>query len=105
MGIEIDANYGGAGSTFFSSIIAIEELAKVDPSVSVMCDVQNTLIIEYFRTYGSEELKKKYFPQLATDTVSELVKNPICYVSSTSLFVRLEATVSLNPAVVLMHLR
>lgn len=69
MGIEIHPKYGGAGSTFFSSIIAIEELAKVDPSVSVLLDVQNTLIIDYFRTYGSEALQEKYFPKLATDTV------------------------------------
>lgn len=73
MGIEIDTKYGGAGSTFFSSIIAIEELAKVDPSVSALCDVQNTLIMDYFRTYGSKQLQEKYFPKLATDTVSEAV--------------------------------
>lgn len=72
MGIEIDPKYGGAGSTFFSSIIAIEELAKVDPSVSVLLDVQNTLIIDYFRTYGSKELQEKYFPKLTTDTVKDL---------------------------------
>lgn len=70
MGIEIDPKYGGAGSSFFSSIVAIEELAKVDASVSVLCDVQNTLIIDYFRTYGSRELQEKYFPQLATELVS-----------------------------------
>ena len=69
MGIEIDAKYGGAGSTFFSSILAIEELARVDPSVSVVCDVQNTLISEYFREYSSQELKDKYLPRLAKDLV------------------------------------
>ena len=74
MGIEIDPKYGGAGSTFFSSIIAIEELAKVDASVSVLCDVQNTLIIDYFRAYGSKELQEKYFPQLATNLVSKSCK-------------------------------
>ena len=69
MGIQIESRYGGAGSTFFSSIIAIEELAKVDPSVSVVCDVQNTLIIDYFNGYASQYLKDKYFPQLATNLV------------------------------------
>lgn len=69
MGIQIDPRYGGAGSTFFSSIIAIEELARVDPSVSVFCDVQNTLIIDYFRTYASKYLQDKYFPQLASSLV------------------------------------
>ena len=69
MGIEVDSKYGGAGSTFFSSILAIEELAKVDPSVSVVCDVQNTLITEYFKEYASQHLKDKYFPRLAKDLV------------------------------------
>jgi alkylation response protein AidB-like acyl-CoA dehydrogenase len=67
MGIEIDTKYGGAGSTFFSSILAIQELAKVDPSVSVCCDVQNTLINAYFRNYAGKELQDKYFPQLANN--------------------------------------
>ena len=71
MGIEIDPSYGGSGSTFFASIVAIEELAKVDASVSVLCDVQNTLINDYFRAYASKELQEKYFPQLATDLVIE----------------------------------
>ena len=44
MGIEIPSNYDGTNSTFFSSILVIEELAKVDGSVSVMCDIQNTLL-------------------------------------------------------------
>lgn len=79
MGIEIDSKYGGAGSTFFSSIIAIEELARVDPSLSVLCDVQNTLIIDYFRTYGSKHLQEKYFPRLATNLVgSYCLSEPGC---------------------------
>ena len=69
MGIEIDYKFGGAGSTFFASIVAIEELAKVDASVSVVCDVQNTLVNEYFRRYASVELQEKYFPKLAKDLV------------------------------------
>lgn len=69
MGIQIDPDYGGAGSTFFASIIAIEELAKVDASVSVVCDVQNTLINDFFTTYASKHLQDKYFPQLATSMV------------------------------------
>ena len=69
MGIEVDSMYGGAGSTFFASIVAIEELARVDPSVSVVCDVQNTLINEYFRRYASKELQEKYFPKLTKDLV------------------------------------
>ena len=46
MGIETSAEHGGAGSSFTSSsaIITIEELAKVDPLVSVLCDLHNTLV-------------------------------------------------------------
>lgn len=51
MGIEIPEKFGGTAASFFSSIIVIEELAKVDPSVSVFCDVQNTLINNYFLRY------------------------------------------------------
>ena len=69
MGIEIDSKYGGAGSTFFASVVAIEELARVCASVSVACDVQNTLINGYFREYASKELQDRYFPRLAKDLV------------------------------------
>jgi short-chain 2-methylacyl-CoA dehydrogenase len=44
MGIEIDRKYDGSGLSFMSSILTIEELAKVDSSVSGFCDVQNTLV-------------------------------------------------------------
>ncbi|OQV12512.1 Short/branched chain specific acyl-CoA dehydrogenase, mitochondrial [Hypsibius exemplaris] len=67
MGVEIEPEYGGTGSSFFVANLVIEELAKVDPSVSVCCDVQNTLINSLFRRYGTAEQKKKYLPRLATD--------------------------------------
>lgn len=69
MGIEIGAEYGGTGSSFFSSILVIEELAKVDPSVSVLCDIQNTLINTLLMNLGTEEQKQQYLPRLASDTV------------------------------------
>lgn len=65
MGIEISAEHGGAESSFTSAVIAIEELAKVDPSVSVMCDVHNTLVNTIFRKYGTKEQQDKWLPQLA----------------------------------------
>jgi len=46
------------------------ELAKVDPSVSVLCDVHNTLVNTIFRKYGSDFVKDKYLPQLSTDKVT-----------------------------------
>lgn len=69
MGIEVDPKYGGTGSSFFSAILAIEELAKVDPSVSVFCDLQNTLITALFRHLGTEEQKETYLPRLCKDMV------------------------------------
>jgi len=69
MGVEIPEEYGGAGMNFTAAIVAIEELARVDPSVSVMCDVHNTLVNTAIIKYGSEENKRKWLPKLATDTV------------------------------------
>lgn len=54
---------------FTASIIVIEELAKVDPSISVIVDVQNTLVETAFRKWGSERVQKNYLPRLAQDTV------------------------------------
>jgi short-chain 2-methylacyl-CoA dehydrogenase len=69
MGIETSAELGGAESSFTSAIIAIEELAKVDPSVSVLCDVHNTLVNTIFRTYGTKEQQEKWLPLLAESQV------------------------------------
>ncbi|KAJ1730365.1 hypothetical protein LPJ61_003053 [Coemansia biformis] len=69
MGIETPADLGGAEASFMSAIIAIEELAKVDPSVSVLCDVHNTLVNTVFRTFGSEALKAKYLPKLSASSL------------------------------------
>ncbi len=71
MGIEIPEEYGGAGMNFTAAIVAIEELARVDPSVSVMTDIQNTLCNTAILKYASERLKKEWLPKLATNTVGE----------------------------------
>lgn len=73
MGIEIPSNYDGTNSTFFSSILVIEELAKVDGSVSVMCDIQNTLLNTLIMQHGSDYLKSTYLPKLATNTVIDSI--------------------------------
>ncbi|CDZ98647.1 acyl-oxidase [Phaffia rhodozyma] len=65
MGIETSPDHGGSGCSFVSAIIAIEELAKVDPSVSVLLDVHTTLCNTIFRTYASKENQDKYLPQLS----------------------------------------
>ncbi|XP_061491730.1 short/branched chain specific acyl-CoA dehydrogenase, mitochondrial isoform X2 [Rhineura floridana] len=69
MSIELDSEYGGTGSSFFSTILVVEELAKVDPSVSLVCELQNTLTNKLFTTYGTEEQKQTYLPRLAKDLV------------------------------------
>ena len=70
MGIEIPSELGGAESSFTSAILTIEELAKIDPSVSVMCDVHNTLVNTVVRKYGTKEQQEKYLPLLAQTKVS-----------------------------------
>ncbi|KAH7921714.1 acyl-CoA dehydrogenase NM domain-like protein [Leucogyrophana mollusca] len=65
MGIETSADHGGAESSFTSAIIAIEELAKVDPSVSVMCDVHNTLVNTILRKYATKDQQDKWLPLLS----------------------------------------
>ncbi|KAH6895676.1 acyl-CoA dehydrogenase/oxidase [Thelonectria olida] len=70
MSVEIPEEYGGAGMNFTSAIIGIEELARADPSVSVLADVHNTLCNTAIIKYGSKELKEKWLPRLATDTVA-----------------------------------
>lgn len=72
MGIEIPSKYGGTESSFFSSILVVEELGKVDGSISVMCDIQNTLINTLLMQLGSDYLKERYLPRLAIDTVNQL---------------------------------
>jgi len=69
MGIEIPAEYGGSGSSFLAACLAIEELAKVDASVAVCCDVQNTLVNNVFAFYANEEIRARVFPRLASGSV------------------------------------
>ena len=69
MGIEVPEQYGGAGGTFMMSIVAIEQISKVDASAGVFMDVQNTLVNNAFINFGSEELKVHYLPQLASEKV------------------------------------
>lgn len=69
MGIEIPEEYGGLGASFFDSILVIEALSRVDPSCGVMVDVQNTLVNNALLNYGSDELKQRFLPRLAKDTV------------------------------------
>jgi alkylation response protein AidB-like acyl-CoA dehydrogenase len=69
MGIEVSEAFGGAGGSFFLSVLAIEAIAKVDPAVSVFVDVQNTLVNNVFLRWGTEEQKKTFFPRLTQKEV------------------------------------
>jgi butyryl-CoA dehydrogenase/short/branched chain acyl-CoA dehydrogenase len=69
MGIEVPEELGGAGVSFFTAALVVEELSRVDASVGVFVDVQNTLVNNAFLRWGSEELKAKYLPQLAAEKV------------------------------------
>eukprot|EP01095_Lingulamoeba_sp_RSL-Kostka_P013154 TRINITY_DN537_c0_g3_i1.p1 TRINITY_DN537_c0_g3~~TRINITY_DN537_c0_g3_i1.p1 ORF type:complete len:414 (-),score=159.30 TRINITY_DN537_c0_g3_i1:122-1363(-) len=70
MGLEIPEEYGGSGLSFFDACLVVEEIARVDPSVSVMVDVQNTLINTAINKWGNKEQQERYFPRLATNTLS-----------------------------------
>ncbi len=69
MGIDIPEQYGGQGGSFFQSILAIEELAAVDPSIAVVVDVQNTLFSNAIQRWGSEEQKRSFLPRVASEVV------------------------------------
>lgn len=69
MGVEIGQQYGGAGMSFLASCIAVEEMAKVDASVAVCLDVQNTLVNNVFGKWASDDIKQRMLPRLAQNTV------------------------------------
>jgi alkylation response protein AidB-like acyl-CoA dehydrogenase len=69
MGIEVPEAYGGAGASFFHAVLAVESLSRVDPSIGVLADVQNTLVINALLRWGNEEQKTTYLTKLAAGTV------------------------------------
>lgn len=69
MGIETPERYGGAGGSFVMACLAVEELGRIDGSVSVMVDVQNTLVTNALLRWANEAQKEKYLPRLASEWV------------------------------------
>jgi len=69
MAIEIPESYGGAGASFFHSVLAVEALSRVDPSIAVLVDVQNTLVINAILKWGNDEIKRRFLPKLAGGTL------------------------------------
>ena len=69
MGIEVPESHAGAGASFFHAVLAVEAVSRVDPSIGVLIDVQNTLVINALLRWGSEETKRRWLPKLAVDTI------------------------------------
>jgi alkylation response protein AidB-like acyl-CoA dehydrogenase len=69
MGIETPEEFGGAGGSFFQAILAVEELSRVDASVGVLVDVQNTLVNNAIIRWANQAQKKKYLAELAAEKV------------------------------------
>ena len=69
MGIEIPDSYGGGDASFFHSILAVEALSRVDPSIGVMVDVQNTLVINALLRFGNDDIKARFLPKMAASLI------------------------------------
>jgi alkylation response protein AidB-like acyl-CoA dehydrogenase len=69
MGVEVPQDFGGAGASFFTAILAVEALAETDPSVAVLVDVQNTLVNNALLRWGNDEQKKRYLPRMCSEWV------------------------------------
>jgi alkylation response protein AidB-like acyl-CoA dehydrogenase len=69
MGIEIPDELGGAGASFFHAVLAVEALSRVDPSIGVLVDVQNTLVINALVRWATDEQRRAWLPRLASATV------------------------------------
>jgi len=69
MSIEVAEEFGGSGAGFFHSVLAVEALSRVDPSIGVLVDVQNTLVINALQCWGSNELRQAWLPKLAKNIV------------------------------------
>jgi alkylation response protein AidB-like acyl-CoA dehydrogenase len=69
MGIEVPEARGGTGGRFFHSVLVVEELSRVDPSVGVLVDVQNTLVVNALLRWGAPDLQARFLPALASRTV------------------------------------
>jgi len=65
MGLMVDPKYGGAGMDTIAYVLAMEEISKIDASVSVTMSVNNSLVCWGLETYGNEEQKQKYLTPLA----------------------------------------
>jgi len=65
MGIEIGSDYGGSECNFMTTMLVVEELSKVDPSVAAFVDIHNTLVNNLVMKVANKKQKEKYLPLLA----------------------------------------
>jgi Acyl-CoA dehydrogenases len=70
MGIDVETEYGGSGLSFFASVLAVEEISKVEPSLGICLHVHNSLVNSAIRNVGTAEQKQKYLPLLTQNVVS-----------------------------------
>ena len=69
MGIEVPEEYGGQDGTFFDAVLAVQAISRVDPSVSVVVDVQNTLVINALLRWADGAQKRRFLPRVSRDTI------------------------------------
>src|SRR5690242_21825667 len=69
MGVEIPEGLGGAGGSLFLTVLAVEELSRVDASSAIFVDVQNTLVNALLLKWASPDVQQRYFPKLSRDVV------------------------------------
>ena len=69
MAIEAPPELGGAGASFFSAVLAVEEISRVDPAVAVIVDVQNTLAVNALLRWANPDQQRMWLPRMAQQAV------------------------------------
>ncbi len=69
MGVEIPESHGGAGGSLFMTMLAVESLSRVDASVAIQVDVQNTLVNYPIHAYGTDAQRERWLPMLTGSTI------------------------------------
>ncbi|MCI8338697.1 MAG: acyl-CoA dehydrogenase [Lachnospiraceae bacterium] len=66
LGIPVPKEYGGQGADILTYIMCVEELSKVCGTTGVVVSAHTSLCVDPILTYGTEEQKKKYLPDLCS---------------------------------------
>jgi len=78
MSIHVPETDGGSGGSFFMSVLAVEELSRVDASAGVFIDVQNTLVNNAIMRWADYDQKRSYLPRLSKDLVGAYALSEAC---------------------------